>query len=96
MKVINREDGSLLSERNYFDTTLESTDVPYKTILEDDSIHLDMETTRDDVPGWDSFVYVNFIISAEMAFDITFGVGDVESFETVGDIVHGIRELALA
>lgn len=62
-------------------------------LLGEPSVALTMETTREDVPGWDSFVYVNFIIGVEMDFGIKFGVADVESFETVGDVVQGIRTL---
>ena len=46
-----------------------------------------LETTRSDVPDWDSFMYVNFIVAVEMELGIKFGVADVESFKSVGDIV---------
>ena len=53
----------------------------------DDSIVLTMNTRREDVPDWDSFVYINFIVAVEVELGIKFNVVDVESFETVGDIV---------
>ena len=52
-----------------------------------------MDTRRSDVPNWDSFAYVNFIVATEMEFNVRFGVADVESFETVGEIVAKIRAL---
>lgn len=64
-----------------------------RDLLGDDSIVLTMETTRSDVPDWDSFKYVTFIVSAEMELGIKFGVADVESFQTVGDIVVEARRL---
>jgi len=64
-----------------------------RDLLEDDSIVLTMETIRSDVPDWDSFKYVTFIVSAEMELGIKFGVADVESFQTVGDIVAEARRL---
>lgn len=64
-----------------------------RDLLADDSIVLDMDTTRSDVPDWDSFKYVTFIVSAEMDLGIKFGVADVESFQTVGDIVTEARGL---
>ena len=57
-----------------------------RDLLGDDSIVLGMETRRGDVPNWDSFMYVNFIVAAEMDLGIRFGVADVESFDTVGEI----------
>jgi acyl carrier protein len=64
-----------------------------RDLLADDSILLSMDTTRGDVPDWDSFKYVTFIVSAEMELGIKFGVADVESFQTVGDIVFEARRL---
>jgi acyl carrier protein len=62
-------------------------------LLLDDSIVLEMGTTRDDVDGWDSLNYVNFIVTIEMEFGLSFAVADVESFDNVGAIVQRVQEL---
>ena len=64
-----------------------------RDLLADESIVLTMDTTRGDVPGWDSFAYINFIVAAEAELGIKFRVADVESFEAVGDIVADARRL---
>lgn len=64
-----------------------------RDLLGDDSISLAMDTRRSDVNGWDSFMYVNFIVAIELELKIKFKVADVESFETVGDIVAKARSL---
>ena len=64
-----------------------------RKLIGDDSIALAMDTRRGDVAGWDSFMYVNFIVAAEMELDIRFSVADVESFQTVGDVVKEARLL---
>ena len=64
-----------------------------RALLGDDSISLAMNTRRGDVDGWDSFMYVNFIVAIELELKIKFKVADVESFETVGDIVTEARSL---
>jgi acyl carrier protein len=64
-----------------------------RDLLANDSIILRLETTRNDVPDWDSFTYVNFIVAVEMELGIKFGVADVESFKTVGEIVNKARAL---
>jgi len=64
-----------------------------RDLLGDDSIVLTMNTRRGDVNGWDSFMYVNFIVAIELELKIKFSVADVESFETVGDIVAEARSL---
>ena len=58
-----------------------------RDLLADDLIVLAMETKRSDVPNWDSFQYVNFIVAVEVKFGIKYRIADVEAFETVGDIV---------
>jgi acyl carrier protein len=64
-----------------------------RELLGDNAVTLTPQTRRHDVPGWDSFNYVNFIVAVELQFKIKFRVAEVESFETVGDIVA--RTLAL-
>jgi acyl carrier protein len=62
-------------------------------LLGDDSILLTMATRREDVAGWDSFNYVNFIVIAESELGVKFKVADVESFENVGAIVIETQRL---
>jgi acyl carrier protein len=52
-----------------------------------------MQTTRPEVPRWDSFAYITFIVGAETEFGVKFPLADVESFQTVGDIVRAIQAL---
>jgi acyl carrier protein len=63
-------------------------------LLADDSLRLTMETERKDVPRWDSFAYINFIVAVEMEFGVKFGVAEVEGFETAGAIVQRIKQIA--
>ncbi|MFO1272806.1 MAG: acyl carrier protein [Rubrivivax sp.] len=58
-----------------------------RDLLMDDGLVLTLATRRPDVPNWDSFAYVNFIVAAETELGIRFNVAEVESFDTVGDIV---------
>ena len=62
-------------------------------LIGDDSIVLTSETVRADVPGWDSFQYINFIVAVEFELGIKFRIADVESFETVGEIVAETQAL---
>ena len=61
-----------------------------RDLLADESIVLAMDTTRDQVPDWDSFGYVNFIVIVEMEFGVKFRIAEVESFPNVGAIVRAI------
>jgi acyl carrier protein len=60
-------------------------------LLGNDSIKLTMDTVREDVPGWDSFNYINFIVAVEAEFGVKFRIADVESFPDVGAIVKAVE-----
>lgn len=62
-------------------------------LLADDSINLSMDTIRSEIPDWDSFQYLNFIVAVEAELEIKFKVADVEAFETVGNIVDMTKTL---
>jgi acyl carrier protein len=62
-----------------------------RDLLMDDSIVLGMATRREEVPNWDSLMYINFIVAVEIELGIKFKVADVESFANVGEIVATIR-----
>jgi len=64
-----------------------------RDLLADDQVQLTMDTTRNEVPNWDSMAYVSFIVAVEMEHGVKFGVAEVESFENVGAIVRRTREL---
>ncbi len=81
-----RTSGEVVSEMTE-DELLDLFTRVLRDLLADDTIALGTETRREDVPGWDSFNYVNFIAVIEMELGIKFKVADIESFETVGDIV---------
>ena len=51
-----------------------------RDLLLDDSIELTMETRREDIPDWDSFNYINFIVAVEIEFGVKFKVADIEAF----------------
>jgi acyl carrier protein len=58
-----------------------------RDLLLDDSIVLTMQTRRENIPNWDSFNYINFIVAVEIKFGVKFKVADIESFANVGAIV---------
>ena len=71
---------------------LEAFSLILRGLLDDDTIVLTRDTTRDDVRGWDSFAYVSFMAAVEQQFGIKFKVADLESFTTVGEIVAAVEQ----
>ncbi|TFG45755.1 MAG: acyl carrier protein [Gemmatimonadales bacterium] len=64
-----------------------------RDLLGDQSIVLTMDTRREEVPNWDSFGYVTFIVAVEIELGVNFGIAEVESFANVGAIVRRTEAL---
>jgi acyl carrier protein len=64
-----------------------------RDLLLDDSVVLTMETRREDIPNWDSFNYINFIVAVEQEFGVKFKIADIESFPNVGAIVTEMQNM---
>jgi len=64
-----------------------------RDLLLDDSVVLTMDTRREDVPNWDSFNYINFIVAVEQEFGVKFKIADIESFPNVGAIVTEMTKM---
>jgi acyl carrier protein len=64
-----------------------------RDLLLDDSIVLTMDTRREDIPNWDSFNYINFIVAVEQEFSVKFKIADIESFPNVGAIVTEMTKM---
>ena len=53
-----------------------------------DSKFVSIDTTPDDIPGWDSVGHLALASSLESAFEVTFDVDDLMEMENVREIVR--------
>ena len=61
-------------------------------VLGNEDLKLTLQSTADDVEGWDSFNHVNIIVGAEMEFGIKFNAAELEDLKNVGDFVKLIEK----
>lgn len=59
----------------------------FQSVLGDDTIALDPETTAADIPGWDSLAHINLMFSIEQAFGVQFVNNQFAEFENVGALI---------
>lgn len=62
-----------------------------RQVFADDSIVMTLDTTAEDVEGWDSFNHINILVAVEMRFGIKFHTAEVEELRNVGQLVQLIR-----
>ncbi|PWT72603.1 MAG: hypothetical protein C5B59_15315, partial [Bacteroidetes bacterium] len=63
--------------------------------LKQPAVEVHLETTADDIPGWDSLSHAVILMNTEKAFDIRFVPQEVLELDRVGDLVAVIeRKLA--
>jgi len=59
--------------------------------LDNDTIVLSADSTAADTPGWDSIAQVNIVVSLEQKLGRAFTTQQIESFQSVGDLMHAVR-----
>lgn len=64
----------------------------FTDVIDEGDVHLTMDSTADDVEGWDSLNHVQIIAAVEKKFGFRFSLNEIQLFKTVGDLVRGINE----
>jgi acyl carrier protein len=57
-----------------------------REVFGDDSLGITDSTRAGEVPGWDSFGHVNFILSVENEFGVEFSDDEFVHFVTIADL----------
>lgn len=64
----------------------------FREIFDNNDITLNMDTTAEDIEGWDSFNHINIIVAAETRFSIKFATAEIEGLRNVGELVELIAK----
>lgn len=62
----------------------------FHDVFDDEDITVTDSTTSADVEDWDSLEYINLIVAVEKNFGIKFGMGEVNKFQNVGEMMDSI------
>ena len=63
----------------------------FKRIFENETVIFQMDTTANDVDGWDSLTHTSMIVEVEKHFMVKFKLKEVLGFKNVGDMVNMIH-----
>jgi acyl carrier protein len=64
----------------------------FRSVLEDDSLVIENETTADDVDDWDSLNHIVLVVEIEKQFGIKFTANEILSFKDVGEMNEAIKK----
>ncbi|MCR4896729.1 MAG: acyl carrier protein [Lachnospiraceae bacterium] len=64
----------------------------FRQVFDDEDIVVSDSTTADDIEDWDSLEHINLVVAVEKQFSIKFNMGEVNSFQNVGEMVDLILQ----
>ncbi|MCD7800207.1 MAG: acyl carrier protein [Ruminococcus sp.] len=64
----------------------------FRDVFDDDTIHIDENTTANDIEEWDSLEHITLIGAVEKTFKMRFKMKEVSSMKDVGEMVEIILE----
>lgn len=72
---------------------LEKIQNVFRNIFDQENLVIGMNTTANDVEGWDSLNHVNLISSVEEEFGVEFTLSEMGGLKNVGDLVDLVFEI---
>ena len=67
-------------------------DEVFKDVFDDEDIHVNENTTADDIEDWDSLEHINLVVAIENTFNMKFKMSEVTSMKNVGEMADLILE----
>lgn len=64
----------------------------FRTIFSEPGLVINPSTKAQDIEGWDSFTHVTLILAVEREFNIKFGLAELQSLASVGDLLGLIEK----
>lgn len=70
---------------------METLNVIFREIFDDDTLVIDEHTTADDIEDWDSLEQINLVLACQERFGLTFDISEVKQLKNVGDMAAMIE-----
>jgi acyl carrier protein len=71
---------------------LKDIETIFRSVLNKDSITLAMDSTANEVDGWDSITHIMLVVEIEKKFKVRFKAREIQTWETIGDIVNSLAK----
>ena len=67
-------------------------DEVFQDVFDDEDIHVNENTTADDIEDWDSLEHINLVVAIEYHFNMKFKMSEVTAMKNVGEMADLILE----
>ena len=67
-------------------------DEVFQDVFDDEDIHVNENTTADDIEDWDSLEHINLVVAIENHFNMKFKMSEVTAMKNVGEMADLILE----
>ena len=67
-------------------------DEVFQDVFDDEDIHVNENTTADDIEDWDSLEHINLVVAIENHFNMKFKMREVTAMINVGEMADLILE----
>jgi acyl carrier protein len=64
----------------------------FQDVFDNPKLSVTLQTTANDVPGWDSLTNINLIFAIEREFNIKFALGEIQELSNVGEMAALIQK----
>lgn len=74
------------------ETVVKAVTEVFREVFDDPGFTPAATLSRPEEPRWDSMNHLNLFFALEARFGIKFGVAEIEEVQSVGDLIHLVRE----
>ena len=67
-------------------------EIIFRDVFDDEDIQINVDTTANDIDGWDSLAQIRLILQIEKRFSLHFDASEIEKLENVGQMAELILQ----
>ena len=71
---------------------MQDLEIIFRDVFDDEDIQINVDTTANDIDGWDSLAQIRLILQIEKLFSLHFDASEIDKLENVGQMVELISQ----
>jgi len=71
---------------------MQDLEIIFRDVFDDEDIQINVDTTANDIDGWDSLAQIRLILQIEKRFSLHFDASEIEKLENVGQMAELISQ----